>query len=727
MAQETDLSIKISADVERAIKGIASLRGEIARLSSSRAGGLKDDIDGAEGSLKRMLGTSISLRGALAGLGAGLAIRAIIRETVEAEAAFTQIENVVKSTGQAAGYTAPQLAKMASELQNVTTFGDESILRMQAVLLGFRNVQGPVFREASELALDLSTRLGRDLTSSAQLLGKALQDPTKAADALRRSGVLLSDTQDQLIKKMTASGNIAGAQRVILDELQKSYGGAARAARDTFGGSLEGLKNAFGDLLEGKSGLKEAKNAVNDLTKTLQDPRTQAAFDNFISLIAKGAEKLASFAAAFNAMATGPTSETERITEQIALITRGINELETSLAKPRWKRGNFFLHEDFFTSDATLNAQLKRLTDERKRLVLEYEAALNQPAPTSSEPGPTGAGFAPPPASDEFVKANAELQKRIALNGVVTEQEKTLYEIEHGRFQDLTRSEKDALLRKAELLDAMNAETKANEDATAAQKKHNEELDQTAEELRKTINPYRELEQWLAKVKEAYDAGKLSLDEYLDAQFVFQDKFEAMGKTAKTTTESMSQFAIQAARDMQQAWSNGFFDIMNGNFDSLGQQFSDLLKRMAAELAASQVMQLLFGDYGTTGQLGGLVGSLAASIAHTGGTVGGGLASRSVSPLAFVGAPRYHGGGVIGLAPDEVPVIARRGEVVMTPEQLANRGQPVKVQIDNRGTPISAQSADVRFDAEGMVVKIITEDAQRGGPIVNTLRRSLTR
>jgi hypothetical protein len=98
-----------------------------------------------------------------------------------------------------------------------------------------------------------------------------------------------------------------------------------------------------------------------------------------------------------------------------------------------------------------------------------------------------------------------------------------------------------------------------------------------------------------------------------------------------------------------------------------------------------------------------------------------------VSPLAFVGAPRYHSGGIAGLRSDEVPSILKRGEVVMTPDQFANRGQPVSVQIENRGTPISAQSADVRFDAEGMVVKIITEDAQRGGPIVNTLRRSLTR
>jgi hypothetical protein len=228
----------------------------------------------------------------------------------------------------------------------------------------------------------------------------------------------------------------------------------------------------------------------------------------------------------------------------------------------------------------------------------------------------------------------------------------------------------------------------------------------------------------MGKLREAYDKGKLSLNEWLDAQFEFDASFKKLGETSKTVTDDMTQFSIQAARNMQTAFANGFFDVLNGEFDNIGADFSNLLKRMAAELASSQILKLLFGsNYTTTGQLGGVFGSLF----HEGGTVGAGGPGRTVSPLAFVGAPRFHSGGIAGLSSDEVPAILRRGEVVMTPEQFADRGQPVSVQIENRGTPISAQSADVRFDAEGMVVKIITEDAQRGGQIINTIRRSLTR
>lgn len=64
-----------------------------------------------------------------------------------------------------------------------------------------------------------------------------------------------------------------------------------------------------------------------------------------------------------------------------------------------------------------------------------------------------------------------------------------------------------------------------------------------------------------------------------------------------------------------------------------------------------------------------------AGLFHTGGVVGSGAgSSRSVSALAFAGAPRYHTGGIAG---DEVPAILRRGEEVLTandPRHIKNGG-----------------------------------------------------
>lgn len=59
------------------------------------------------------------------------------------------------------------------------------------------------------------------------------------------------------------------------------------------------------------------------------------------------------------------------------------------------------------------------------------------------------------------------------------------------------------------------------------------------------------------------------------------------------------------------------------------------------------------------------IGSFVGSIFHTGGIVGGSSAGRRVGMSAFAGAPRFHGGGLAGLASDEVAAILRRGEEVL--------------------------------------------------------------
>jgi hypothetical protein len=49
---------------------------------------------------------------------------------------------------------------------------------------------------------------------------------------------------------------------------------------------------------------------------------------------------------------------------------------------------------------------------------------------------------------------------------------------------------------------------------------------------------------------------------------------------------------------------------------------------------------------------------------------------RYADPGIFEHAPRYHGGGFAGsgLLPDEVPIIARRGELVVPPDRVV-RGE----------------------------------------------------
>lgn len=54
-----------------------------------------------------------------------------------------------------------------------------------------------------------------------------------------------------------------------------------------------------------------------------------------------------------------------------------------------------------------------------------------------------------------------------------------------------------------------------------------------------------------------------------------------------------------------------------------------------------------------------------AGIFHSGGIAGSGGRSRPVAPAWFAGATRYHSGGLAGFAPNEVPIIAERGEEIL--------------------------------------------------------------
>ena len=114
--------------------------------------------------------------------------------------------------------------------------------------------------------LDMATRMGTDLKSAALQLGKALNDPIKGLDGLGRAGVQFSDTQRALIKDLAATGEMAQAQALILEELQTQFGGSAVAARDTMGGALAALSNKFGDLFEAS---EETSSSIAGLINTL--------------------------------------------------------------------------------------------------------------------------------------------------------------------------------------------------------------------------------------------------------------------------------------------------------------------------------------------------------------------------------------------------------------------------------------------------------------------------
>ena len=220
-------------------KGLRQANAQFAKLQTSM------------GSLGRNFAAAgVVIAGALTMIGRSL------NDAAESQRAFAQTEAVLKSTGTTANGTASQIAKLAASLQKSTAFNDEAILAGQNLLLTFKGVRNEVgegndiFDQASATMLDFARATSTDASSAAIKLGKALQDPTRGVTALRKSGVDFTKDQMEMIKSLQESGDLMGAQKIVLAELQAQFGGSAAAYANTFSGQLDSMNNELNDLSE---------------------------------------------------------------------------------------------------------------------------------------------------------------------------------------------------------------------------------------------------------------------------------------------------------------------------------------------------------------------------------------------------------------------------------------------------------------------------------------------
>lgn len=170
-------------------------------------------------------------------------IKAIVKEGSDAEQELAQLEAALHATGRTSEFTAQSLAAMRQQLQG-GLFDDGQISAAQVRLLSYTNIVGEQFPAAMQITIDQAQRLGMSLEQSAEVVGKALQTPSKAMESLSKQGFTLDDSQKALIKSLEATGQVAQAQSIILDLLAESYGGAAAAAKV---GTIAGLWKAATD------------------------------------------------------------------------------------------------------------------------------------------------------------------------------------------------------------------------------------------------------------------------------------------------------------------------------------------------------------------------------------------------------------------------------------------------------------------------------------------------
>ncbi|MFZ9629616.1 MAG: hypothetical protein ACO3C1_09740 [Ilumatobacteraceae bacterium] len=181
-----------------------------------------------------------------------------VAEARESEKVGKTTAQIIKATGGAAKVSAGQVGALAESLSEKAGVDDEVIQTGANMLLTFKNVRNEagqgsaVFDRATAAAVDLSASGFGSVDSSAKMLGKALNDPLKGIGALGKAGVTFTQQQKDQIKVLMESGDVLGAQKIILGEVESQVGGVA-AASATMGEkvkvSWDNLKEQVGTAL----------------------------------------------------------------------------------------------------------------------------------------------------------------------------------------------------------------------------------------------------------------------------------------------------------------------------------------------------------------------------------------------------------------------------------------------------------------------------------------------
>jgi hypothetical protein len=145
-----------------------------------------------------------------------------------------------------------RISDYADALERETGVTAETIKAAQAKLLTFRqlamtaNIAGDAFDRATQAAVDMAAAGFGEATTNAVQLGKALEDPIKGVNSLRRSGITFTDSEKAKLQILVQTNRMHEAQGVILTAIETQVKGTASATAL----STQRMKNGFGEVTD---------------------------------------------------------------------------------------------------------------------------------------------------------------------------------------------------------------------------------------------------------------------------------------------------------------------------------------------------------------------------------------------------------------------------------------------------------------------------------------------
>ena len=193
----------------------------------------KDEVDGTKNSIT---GFYMELGAMAARMVTHLpsAVTATIQAFGQQEMVLQKLSAAVRTNGGIISEVLPIMQQFASDIQAITTYGDEQVHSMMAMATSM-GVNAGQMDIVMRSAIGLSTALGMDVTTATKAAASAIQGKTG----------MLQEYIPSLVKCKTEEEKLAQVQR-----LSESGFAQAEAAANTLDGKLKQAANAWGDLQE---------------------------------------------------------------------------------------------------------------------------------------------------------------------------------------------------------------------------------------------------------------------------------------------------------------------------------------------------------------------------------------------------------------------------------------------------------------------------------------------
>lgn len=651
-----------------------------------QGGQLKDMYGGVGPALKAMSSYILGLINPLTLAAAALAgLVAAYKSGADEQFRFA---NALIQTGGYATTSSSQLKALVSELEQLegVSYGGASNALLAVAQSG--RFAGEQFRIVTEAAARMEATTGQAIDETISKFADLAKDPVNALLKLNETEHFLTQTQLDRVQALIDEGKFTDAA----SEATRIYADRLNDVADASDAAMPHLTRGWRDVKDSISAAwNEAKGFAEFMAAASVQFNERPWWQRFGPAGAINAVR-----GMYSAQPTAPAA--------IPTVSGAIDNARRREEEEERKRTKA-LEEWVSTADRAAQRQqtLNKLRDEGRKLgasEAEIEAVLNRQRAewAAQDAKSTGSRRRRREEKTEEQKATEALIK--AYESLNTQMDRRLFILSNGNDE---------------------AAALAYDFERGALSKMNDELARTLTYL-DAMGQVRNFES-VADMRERMTNSVRAVEAEEDFEAIYGGLDRIAAKTNETK-DAMTAFADQAARNMQSSFADFLFNPFEDGISGMVKGFSDSLRRMASELAASKVFEMLANwatGYGGTGSSwinalgnsikggkgfaeGGYTGAGGvydpAGIVHKGEVV---WSQRDVSRAGGVGVVEAMRLGLRGYA---------SGGVVGGPSgRIVGGVQPsVAVNIQNNtGSQMDTSEKSVNFDGEKWVVNIVAK------------------